>query len=417
MRLLFAVALMLLAAVSFAQNAMPLAGTLDVTFVDANGNPIPGATVHYTYVVSGTWDKPDTPTTGTATTDSAGRFTASITADARQTIPFKINLTYQGTQVYYNEEDTWLDFANKPRTLVVQIGALEVVVKDQKGRPVAGAGLLISDGGSQTEAVTDENGVYSFAGGVAGREYTVTARYGASAGHGAASPPASLEIEVPAYDVVVRSVDDLGNRIEAGLTANVTALGKVFRGSGELALTQMPAGEMAVSARYGRARQEVSILVQRDKTEEIVFDLNPPAISDERTEPAQPGEEAVQVVAKVSDAKGVGVANVVLVYTVDGGQEQTVAMVPSGGSYVATIPRQPAGSLVEYYVVATDSNDNRNEGAVKTYEVRAAGEARPDGGAGGGGAGGWGITTDLMIIGGAVVALIILAVVVWRRRE
>jgi len=427
MRFFFiSVLVLFLASIAFAQNALPIAGTLDITFEDANGNPIPDATVEYTFVVSGTWDKPDTPTTRTAVTDSAGRITDEFTADARLYIPFKITLTYQGSQVYYNEEDTWQDFANKQRTLTVPIGALEIVVKDQKGRPLKGAEVLISDGQSQTEAVTNEYGVYSYAGGVSEIEYTVTVEYGTSAKHQTGSPPTSLEFELPAYDIVVRSVDDQGTRIEAGLTVEVPALGESFGASGEITLEQMPAGVIAVSARFGRATQETSVLVQGDAVEEIVFDLNPPVISEERTEPAQPGEGDVQIVAMVSDGAGVGVANVVLKYSVDKGAEQTVAMVPSGGSYIAAIPRQPAGSLVEYQVSATDENDNSKNGIRKSYVVLAGAgiSSSTDSGTGDADSGTGGMAwLDQLLMGGGlivligVVVLVIIAVIVLKKRK
>ncbi|VVC02511.1 Bacterial Ig-like domain (group 1) [Candidatus Burarchaeum australiense] len=418
MLMLFAV----LASISFAQNAQPVTGTLDITFVDANGNPIPGAVVYYTYVVSGTGTTGDTPTTGTATTDANGRFSTTLTADARLYTPFKINLTYQGVQVFYYDEDSWLDFADKPRVLPVPIGALEVKAKDQKGRSIEGVQLFFASGGSQAEAVTDSKGMFNFAGAVSGAEYTITAKYGTTVQNKLATPPTSLQFTLPAYDVVLKATDEEGNLIQAGLIVNITDLGKSVIGNGELSLTQVPPGEIVVSAKYGRASQQTTLFVSKDATEQITFDLKAPAITNERTEPVEPGPEDVQVVATVSDGSGVGIANVVLTYSVNKATEQLVAMVPSGAAYVATIPRQPVGTTIEYYIAATDNNGNRNEGVKRSYTVVS--KTPVTGGNQTGGNGGTGTDTggmfssnNLLMIGAAVLVLVIIAALVMRRRK
>ena len=295
-----------------------------------------------------------------------------LTADARQTIPFKINLTYEGIQVYYSEDDTWLDYADKERTLVVSIGALEVFVKDQKDRPLEGATVVITDDIDTVESVTNPNGIFGFSGAVVGKEYTVIVRYGTAMEHQTVVAPGSVEFEVPAYDLVIRTVDGDGNPIKAGLTVNVSSIEKVFKASGEIALMQMPAGEIVITARYGRASQKNTFILDSDGTEEIEFDLDAPEISGERTEPADPGEVDVKVIAEVTD-EGVGVEEVELIYVVNKGEEKVVEMTRSGGTYIANIPKQDAGKLVEYYVVATDKNGNKREGVLQSYLVRAGG--------------------------------------------
>jgi hypothetical protein len=425
MRFLFATVLMLLTAVAFAQNAVPITGTLDLTFVDSNGHPVPDAIVHYTYIVAGTGYTKDTPVTGTATTDANGHFSAVITADARPIqAPLVINLTYQGVQVFSYKEDTWLELFDKPKILTVPIGTLEVVVKDQKDRPIEGAEIFFTFGDSVASAVTDQNGVFNFAGAVAGTEYTITAKYGTSAENKIATPPARVEFTMTAYDVVVKAVDDNGNPIQAGLTVNVSSLDKKFTGNGEISLTQIPPGEIGVTAKYGRASQHISVLVKQDGIEKVVFDLNPPTIANERTEPDEPGQEDVQIVATISDGQGVGIANVVLAYSVDKESEQLIAMIPSGSSYVASIPREAAGSLVEYYVAATDKNGNRVEGVRKSYVVssKTGGTGTVNQSDGGGG-----ITpplgpdylsgNNLLIAGGAVALIIFVAVMLFFMRK
>ena len=420
MKFLFATVLMLLVAVAFAQNAVPITGTLDLTFIDANGNPVPDAIVTFTYIVSGTGYTSDTPVTGTATTDANGHFSTIITADARPVqAPLEINLTYQGAQVFNYKDDRWIELANRPKTLTVPIGALEVVVKDQKGRPIEGAELVFTAGSSVAQAFTDKNGIFNFAGAVTGTEYIVTAKHGTSAESRVGTPPAHLEFTLPAYDIVVKAVDDNGNPIQASLIVDVGAQGKKFTGNGELSLLQMPPGEIEVTAKYGRASQQISIVVKGDGTQNIVFDLNPPIISNERTEPAQPGMQEVQIVATVADGEGTGIANVVLAYSIDKDGEQLIAMIPSGASYVASIPRQPAGSLVEYYVAATDRNGNRAEGIRKSYIVSASTGTGGNQTGGGGTPGGQDFLSgnNLLLAGGAVVLIVFVAAMLFYMKK
>ncbi|MDO8339711.1 MAG: hypothetical protein Q7T16_03575 [Candidatus Burarchaeum sp.] len=424
MKLLFAAVLMLLVSVAFAQNAVPITGTLDLTFVDANGHPVPGALVDYTYTVSGTGYTSDTQVTGTATTDANGHFSAVITADARPIqAPLVINLTYQGVQVFSYNKDTWLALFDRPKVLTVPIGALEVSVKDQKGAPIEGVELFFTFGESTASALTDSTGVFNFAGAVSGTEYMVTAKYGTTAENKVATPPARVEFTMPAYNIIVKAVDDNGLPIQAGLTVNVSSLGKKFTGNGEISLTQVPPGEIEVTAKYGRASQQISVLVKGDGTQNVVFDLNAPTISNERTEPAEPGAQEVQVVATVADGQGVGIANVVLAYSVDKEGEQLVAMIPTGAAYSASIPRQAAGSLVEYYVAATDKNGNRIEGLRKSYVVSTGtggnGGSNQTTNGTGGSSGGQNIMSgnNLLLAGGAVVLVVFVAAMILFMRK
>ena len=228
-----------------------------------------------------------------------------------------------------------------------------------------------------------------------------------------------MDFTLPAYDIVVKAVDDNGNPIQASLIVDVGAQGKKFTGNGELSLLQMPPGEIEVTAKYGRASQQISIVVKGDGTQNIVFDLNPPIISNERTEPAQPGMQEVQIVATVADGEGTGIANVVLAYSIDKDGEQLIAMIPSGASYVASIPRQPAGSLVEYYVAATDRNGNRAEGIRKSYIVSSSTGTGGNQTGGGGTPGGQDFLSgnNLLLAGGAVVLIVFVAAMLFYMKK
>ncbi|MFA6035778.1 MAG: carboxypeptidase regulatory-like domain-containing protein [Candidatus Micrarchaeia archaeon] len=412
-----AFALIAILSMSFAQlfnNPLPVTGTLDVKFVDVNGNPIVGATVDYTYIISGTAYTADTPSTGTAVTDADGRFTAMITADGRQTIPFEINLTYQGVQVLHDVSSSWLTYADRPATITVNVGSLTILVKDAKGNPIQGVSLAISGGrGGSTETVTNEKGEYAISAAEPGAEYTVVARYGNSEVERKMTPPATMELEMPAYDLTVRSVDDNGNRIEAGLTANITALDKKLIGSGELVLKQVPLGDVYIVARYGKAFVEKKVTVSKDATVDMVLDLNAPKVASVVTDPAQPGEAEVFVSASIDDGtNGVGIASVVLKYRVGGGEEKSIAMAKEGNVYNAAIPRQPAGAVVMYYVESTDKNGNGSQSEPASYIVKSG--AGTGGSSNGQTEGGFGW---LLPVIGVVGILAVVGFVLWRRRR
>jgi hypothetical protein len=92
----------------------------------------------------------------------------------------------------------------------------------------------------------------------------------------------------------------------------------------------------------------------------------PPVIADVYHLPLLPtSTDLVTVTATVTD--DVGVDHVDLVYTVDGGGAITVPMtVVTRSDYTADIPAQVDGSLVEYYIEATDTPDMETSTSV-TY--------------------------------------------------
>lgn len=62
-----------------------------------------------------------------------------------------------------------------------------------------------------------------------------------------------------------------------------------------------------------------------------------------------------------------GVASADLVYTIDGGDEVTVAMTSAGDLYSAVLPDVPGGSNVTYKVTASDVNDNSSSRPGSTF--------------------------------------------------
>ncbi|MFW9830378.1 MAG: DUF6209 family protein, partial [Candidatus Thorarchaeota archaeon] len=105
-----------------------------------------------------------------------------------------------------------------------------------------------------------------------------------------------------------------------------------------------------------------------------VGDPNPPVIVDVQHVPSSVQYSDVPVVmCNVTDV-GSGLANVVLVYRIDGGSWIFVAMTPTTGNrFEYTLLSQPFGTLIEYYVNATDNVDNwqveDNSGSYYSYTV------------------------------------------------
>ena len=105
---------------------------------------------------------------------------------------------------------------------------------------------------------------------------------------------------------------------------------------------------------------------------EISIDVVPPVIGVPSLSPTEPVENMnVTVSVEVSDADS-GVKNVTLWFRVNGGGWQLREMVPEeeGNVWRTEIPAQPAGTLVEYYIVAYDKAGNKAETSIYSYTVR-----------------------------------------------
>jgi hypothetical protein len=98
-----------------------------------------------------------------------------------------------------------------------------------------------------------------------------------------------------------------------------------------------------------------------------------PAIANLAHTPANPLDtDLVTVTADVTDDGTLTVVN--LVYTVDGGADNTVAMnIAARALYTADIPAQADGSVVAYRVEATDNDTETTVSAIQSYTVEALG--------------------------------------------
>lgn len=98
----------------------------------------------------------------------------------------------------------------------------------------------------------------------------------------------------------------------------------------------------------------------------------PPIIKDILTEPGIPTPvDDVNVSATIKDYPGGGVESASLYYSTDGGLKwNEVSMGDIGDSkYEATVPKQANGTVVQYYISATDIALNPATSDIKSYTV------------------------------------------------
>jgi len=142
----------------------------------------------------------------------------------------------------------------------------------------------------------------------------------------------------------------------------------------------------------------------------VVVDNTAPSIGEPTISPEPPAEEDnVSVKVSVADALS-GVEEVILSYSTDGGatwSNMTMTLGP-GGYYMATIPRQPAGTTVLYKIYALDYAGNWAVSPEYSYTVRAKPTPpieKPL------------LVPSIIILSSTVgLAVIIASVILWRRR-
>ena len=103
---------------------------------------------------------------------------------------------------------------------------------------------------------------------------------------------------------------------------------------------------------------------------DVFLDKTPPSLEVTRY-PRQVREETIATVSiSVSDELS-GVSTVILSYSVDGGKTwaNVTVTAKSGDVYEAKIPGQPAGTIVQFKVIATDIVGNVAVSPIYSYEV------------------------------------------------
>ena len=92
-------------------------------------------------------------------------------------------------------------------------------------------------------------------------------------------------------------------------------------------------------------------------------------ISNLKYTPQNPQEgDDVTVTASIAPESG-HVSQVILSYSVDGGAYKVLPMTLQGSLYRATIPAQPTGTEVKFFISVTDTADNYSESGTISYTV------------------------------------------------
>jgi hypothetical protein len=92
-------------------------------------------------------------------------------------------------------------------------------------------------------------------------------------------------------------------------------------------------------------------------------------ISNIKYDPQNPEEgDDVIVTASIMPESG-QVSQVTLRYSIDGGTYNTLPMTLQGSYYGATIPAQPTGTEVKFFISVTDTDNNYSESGIITYTV------------------------------------------------
>ncbi len=94
-------------------------------------------------------------------------------------------------------------------------------------------------------------------------------------------------------------------------------------------------------------------------------DVTPPSIS--HTPLENTGDESGPYIVEATITDPSSVTSASLFYRVDGGSYTQTAMSGSLGNYVGVIPGQSAGSVIDYYIRATDGADPSNTGDSSTW--------------------------------------------------
>jgi|GEM_PF-1095747 len=104
----------------------------------------------------------------------------------------------------------------------------------------------------------------------------------------------------------------------------------------------------------------------------IVIDNTPPTIKEISIEPSEPYEGVDVTVKVLAEDKTSGISHVILYYRVGEGSWNSVEMTYEDGAWMATIPKQKAGTNVTYYVEVYDNAGNSVKSGYYRYSVKSA---------------------------------------------
>jgi len=106
------------------------------------------------------------------------------------------------------------------------------------------------------------------------------------------------------------------------------------------------------------------------KNKTILFvDIVPPIITEiiVSPEPPKPNKD-IHIVAMIVDKRS-GVKKAILYYCINEGEWLRVEMIEKNGYWIATIPGQPGGSFVRFFIEAVDNEGNVGRSPTKYYQI------------------------------------------------
>jgi hypothetical protein len=378
-RVFCALSLLLLVAAISAAGLPCLAGTpssgdVVLRIKDAQQRPVANATVSVEYSVT----EPlygESRKTEYFKSDEAGVFERVMEMDLGSAYRFNVSI-HNSRQVV---EGVWGGGFDR----YVNLDALDFTIRvvDSQGMPLANIPLTVNGSdGFVAESSTNATGYRFFPKYNSDTTYNILAHYGQRERYVWIRADSQIHtIVVPTFTLEVRVFSDNSSTLFSSMQANYTGVGPVSRDSEGIvgSFSQIPEGNVSLRISHQNRTLYDTVYLNSSILKVYVFDLTPPQISEPSLEPARPiPENPVRVTVTVTDpgrnASGLpppvnSIPPVELYYSLDGLSWGSAHMFPQGdsGTYVGTIPGQPVGSIVRYFVKATDAEGN--VGATRQY--------------------------------------------------
>ncbi len=176
--------------------------------------------------------------------------------------------------------------------------------------------------------------------------------------------------------VTVKLEDNFGNPVTGASVAGLI-------GSTPYTATSIGSGKYRFTLPYTSSSFDLDVSATKagciiDDTTITIFidphtvDESPPQISSIEHNPETPeSNEGVIITATITDTI-TDVETALLYYSVNSGPWQSIAMNSAGDTFSVTIPGQPSGSVVRYYIEAIDSVGHRCTSSEHSYTVAAS---------------------------------------------
>ena len=309
---------------------------------------------------------------------------------AQKTLTADFNTPYRITVAHHDAsqviDSTWA--GGLDRFINLQLADFSIRTVDSESTPIGSVPLRIVAGTREFSSATNATGYGIFQQYNSQIAYLVYARYGGTEHFTEVVPDNRLHtIQIPTYAIQVKSINDDGNAVISDM--NLTFMGVVpimRRTAGIVGLfTQVPEGNASLSLAYNGRLIRDTFYVNSSATRAYVFDMNPPNLSAPAISPETPvPENEVDVYVNITDpgmnASGMpALINLIppaeLYYSLDGAVWKSVHMFPEANSttYKGRLPGQPANSVVRYYVMAWDNDNNTARSPQYTFNTFVTG--------------------------------------------